>query len=713
VRLIQSSLLAAAVIGAVPVCATAAHTQARLMLAADAAQPGQTVMAGIQLRMDPGWHTYWKNPGGSGQATAVNWDLPAGITAGPVQWPVPDKLPDQELTTYVYQNNVVLLVPLKFAANLSPGTLRLKASVSWLECNISCIPGQGDVQAALTIGSQDTASKDADALKAAEKFLPKPASELAAKAWWESGGSGDTRPFILEWSAATTPSQADFFPEANDNFEVQPATEKLPTDPGKVKLRVQVKKSAGNWPQRILGLIIQQSGSERQGYAVDLSLGSDNLASSTSPPTAGSSSTSLATPSLGTILLYAFLGGLILNVMPCVLPVIALKILGFVRDANEEGRRALKLGVIYTLGVLASFLVLALVAIGLQAAGQGAGWGFQFSSPYFLVIMTSLVTLIALNLFGVFEVTLDSRALSAASGLASKSGPAGAFFNGLLATALATSCSAPFLGAAVGFAFALNQPALIVLILLTVGLGLAAPYLLLSWKPQWLKFLPKPGPWMEKFKIAMGFPMLGAAVWLCSLLTAHYGERAWWMAVFLVFLAVAAWVFGDFVQRGRRLRWLGAVFAVALLLIGYSYALDAQLNWRNPLTETAEGTAPKEAPKGIAWSKWSTQAVAEARSQGRPVLVDFTAKWCPTCNTIVKPTLESEAVRKKLKDVNAVALLANYTRQPPDITAELKRLNRAGVPLVLIYPRNPAEPPMVYDLVTPSTVVDALNRATQ
>lgn len=706
-------LVAAGLLGATAQYVQAAHTQVRLLLPVESAQAGQTIVAGVQLRMDPNWHTYWKNPGGSGQATAVNWDFPTGVTAEPIRWPVPEKLPDQELTTYIYQNEVVLLVPLKLAANLSPGKLQLKANVSWLECAVSCIPGQADVEAALTIGPQTTPSKDAELLKEAERRLPKPGAEISPRADWEGAGTGDLRPLVMQWSASTSPSQVDFYPEANDNFEVQPATERLPSADGTVRLRAQVKKISGTWPQKIAGLVIQQTGAERQGYAVELTLGASSPASVPDVVASAPSVSPAGTPPLWQIFIYAFLGGLILNVMPCVLPVIALKILGFVRDANEEKARALKLGLIYTLGVLASFLVLALVAIALQAAGKGAGWGFQFSSPYFLVIMTSLVTLIALNLFGVFEVTLDSRALSAAGGLAAKSGPTGAFFNGLLATVLATSCSAPFLGAAVGFAYALNQPALIVLILLTVGLGLAAPYLVLSWQPQWLKFLPKPGPWMEKFKVAMGFPMVGAAVWLCSLLSAHYGERAWWMAVFLVFLAVAAWVFGEFVQRGRRLRGLAAVLAIAILVLGYGYALDGQLNWRNPQGETAESGSPKEAPKGIAWAKWSPQAVADARKEGRPVLVDFTAKWCPTCNTIVKPTLESERVKTKLKEVNAVTLLANYTLQPPEITAELKRLGRAGVPLVLIYPRNPAEPPMVYDLVTPPTVVDALKRAAE
>src|SRR5262249_32388726 len=300
-------------------------------------------------------------------------------------------------------------------------------------------------------------------------------------------------------------------------------------------------------------------------------------------------------------------------VMPSVLPVIALKIIGFVSEAKNELDHVRKLGLIYTAGVLTSFLVLALLVVALQAAGKSAGWGFQFGNPYFLIGMTTLVTVIALNLFGVFEVTLGSGTLTAATQLASKQGGVGAFFNGLLATVLATSCSAPFLGAAIGFAFALKSAGMMILILLTVGVGLSAPYLLLSWRPDWLKFLPRPGPWMQRFKVAMGFPMMAAAVWLCSLVAEYYGDRTWWMVMFLVFVAVAFWVYGEFVQRGRRGRGLAALLSIVLLLIGYTYALESKLEWRSPIKETTASSQPsKVVPKGLAWEKWSPEAVAAA-----------------------------------------------------------------------------------------------------
>jgi thiol:disulfide interchange protein DsbD len=513
---------------------------------------------------------------------------------------------------------------------------------------------------------------------------------------------------LIEWSSTT--KDADFLPDTSESYEVQSPTERLSSDQGTVRLHKEVKKSAGDWPRSLHGVLVEGTGKDQVGYEVNLPL--SGSAGSAPPSRANDSSPAPSSfaISLPLILLYAFLGGLILNVMPCVLPVIALKILGFVKQAKDSPRVVRKLSFIYTLGVLASFLALACVVLGIRAAGKSVGWGFQFANPYFLVLMTVLVTLIALNLMGVFEITLGGKAMGAAANLSSKHGATGAFFNGLLAAVLATSCSAPVLGTAVGFAFA-QKPLVIILVMLTVGLGLAAPYLVLSWHPSYLRFLPKPGPWMEKFKVAMGFPMLGAAVWLCSLLTIHYGERAWWMAVFLVFLALAAWVFGTFVQRGMRGRALAAIISLVLAVTGYAYAIESGLHWREPITETASEPTAKETPRGIAWQKWSREAVAQARSAGHPVIVDFTAKWCPTCNTIVKPSLETQAVQQKLREINAVALLANYTRQPADITDELRSRGRAGVPLVLVYPRDPAAEPMVFDLVTPGTLLEALDRA--
>jgi thiol:disulfide interchange protein DsbD len=694
--------------------AHAAHTQARLVLAADTARPGDTILAGVDLKMEPGWHTYWKNPGEAGMATKIEWQLPRGVTAGEIQWPLPEKLPPAEVTTYGYNNEVMLVVPLTLATNLPAGPIDLKAKVSWLECKESCIPGNGDIEATLNVGNETKTSADAAVIESWRDKAPHPGDNLQLSAGWEGPANGDTRPLILEWSAPDKTTKADFFPYANDNFDVQAATENLSTGDREIRLRKLVQKYSGDWPKEISGVIVEQTGDKRTGFEVKLTISDQaptNEAVSAFSASPTGSSSALPAPALWKMLLYAFIGGLILNIMPCVLPVIALKILGFINHGQHEPGRVRALGLVYAAGVLVSFLALAAVVIGVKAAGHHAGWGMQFGNPEFIVVLTTLITLVALNLFGVFEVTLGGRTLSAAGQLASKQGAAGAFFNGLLATALATPCTAPFLAPALGFAFAQKAP-LILLMFFAVGAGLAAPYVVLSWNPAWLKFLPKPGAWMEKFKIAMGFPMLLTAVWLFNLAGDDYGNNVLWLGVFLVIVAFAAWIFGAFVQRARAGKGVGVVIVLILLIGGYAFALENQLHCRAPMVVAGPAASLQESPDGIDRQPWSPQAVSQARAAGKPVLVDFTANWCLTCQVNKKIAIEIPSVRQKLKDINAVALVGDYTHFPDGVTAELNRFNRAGVPLVLVYPKNPdAEPIVLPEVLTPGIVLDALDRA--
>ncbi|MGP8020069.1 MAG: protein-disulfide reductase DsbD family protein [Limisphaerales bacterium] len=702
----------------------AAHTQVQLLLSADTARPGDTIWAGVDLKMDPGWHTYWKNPGEAGMATKIQWQLPPGITAGEIQWPLPEKLPPAEVTTYGYNNEVVLLVPLKLAADLKPGmALDLKANVSWLECKEECIPGKATVEATLNVGNETKISADAATIDLWKSKTPQSGDSQQAHAWWEKPASGDKRSLILEWSAPGITADTDLFPYANDNFDIQPATESLSLKSGEIRLRKPVQKFSGDWPKEISGVIVMDIDGQRQGFEAkipvsDQAPAGESISESRAvvAPVSNVSEQNMETGKMAVLplmLLYAFIGGLILNIMPCVLPVIALKILGFINHAQHEPRRVRALGLIYAAGVLVSFLVLAGVVIGVKAAGRHAGWGMQFGSPVFIVCLTTLITLVALNLFGVFEVTLGGQALSAAGQLAAKPGAPGAFFNGLLATALATPCTAPFLAPALGFAFA-QSPTLIVLIFLFVGLGLATPYVVLSWNPVWLKFLPKPGAWMEKFKIAMGFPMLLTAVWLFNLAADDYGTNVLWLGVFLVLLAFAAWIFGEFVQRGRTGKGIALVVILLLLIGGYAFALENQLHWRAPIVIANTSGSTIHSQDGIDWQPWSSAAVAEAQSESHPVLVDFTADWCLTCQVNKKLAIEIPSVRQKLKQINAVALVGDYTHFPDNITAELNRYSRAGVPLVLVYPKDVGAQPIVLpEVLTPGIVLDALDRATR
>jgi len=685
--------------------ASAHHTQAKLELSADTVKPGDTIWAGIDMKMDPGWHTYWKNSGEAGMPTKITWQLPPGITAGDIQWPLPEKLPPVEVTTYGYEKETMLLVPLTIASNLPPGQLDLKANVSWLECKDVCIPANQDVEATLTIGTETKTSADVVAIDSWKQKVPQSnnPTEWKNTAWWEKPADNDTRPLIIDQNYLGIITRfvifanADFYPDASDEFEVQPTTEKLTATSSEFKLRLTVKKYSGDWPKEISGVVVTESINNRFGVVVNFPISGQppiNGVAAASPTSAATSFASAGmgsgtggTPALPLMLFYAFIGGLILNIMPCVLPVIALKILGFVGEARSEPRRVRNLGFLYGLGVLASFLVLAGIVIGVEAAGHRAGWGMQFGNPIFVVCLTILVTLVSLNLFGVFEIAPGGAVMDAAGKLASRHGAPGAFFNGVLATALATPCTAPVLATALGFAFSQNRPAIITLIFLFVGLGLAAPYVLLSCNPALLKFLPKPGLWMQRFKVAMGFPMLATVVWLFNVASDDYGARVFWLGVFLVVLALAAWIYGEFIQRGRHGKGIALALILLLLGGGYAYALEGQLHWRDMTADTSPSSP--EASGDINWQAWSPDAVAQARAAGKPVLVDFTARWCVTCNAIIKPALENSAIAAKLKNIGAVTLLADYTRTPQAMTDEIAKYGSAGVPLVLVYPKKP------------------------
>jgi thiol:disulfide interchange protein DsbD len=640
------------------------------------------------MDMPPTWHTYWRNGGDAGEPTKIDWDLPPGVSAGEINWPIPAKLSepagDTPIVTYVYTNKVVLLIPIALAKDLHPGPLELKAAAHWMECSDICVFASNSAAARLTIADETKPSADAAVLKQWRQRVPIRASAGEASASWEGlRFESNSRPVVIEWK--TSAARADFYPYANSNFDVGGTTMTLQGSAAIARLEKIVKTNKTEWPGRLAGILVGRlDSSEPAAVEVDLAI---QAPAAMIPPAAPGS--------VAAILLLAFVGGLILNVMPCVLPIIALKILGFVKQSAETPGRVRNLGIVYGLGVMASFLILAGLAIGVQHAGGIANWGDAFRHPRFQVGLTVLMTLIALNLFGVFEVTLSSRAAGAASGLASRQGASGAFFNGVLATVLATPCTAPFLGAALAFAF--TQSALVTAVVFAAaGAGFAFPFVVLCAEPRWLKLLPKPGAWMERFKVAMGFPMLATAVWLMWL-SANGADEVLWLGLFLVILALAAWMWGEFVQRGARRKGLAALICAALV------AADFGL-----LVET------KPSSDAIVWNVWSPQAVEEAQRAGHPVLVDFTAKSCLTCQVNKRTSLEIARTRAKLKQIGAVALAGDFTREDPAIARELQRFNRGGVPLVLVYSKDPSRPPERLPVVlTPAIVLGALDQAAQ
>lgn len=688
------------------------QTQADLLLDHEVAAPGQTILAGVRLKMPAGWHTYWRNPGDSGMATKITWQLPRSVTAGDIQWPVPEKHDFEGFFTYVFHDVVVLRVPLTIGADVPLGPTEIRAAVEWLECKETCIPGKGEVSAALTLAREPRKSANAAILDDWAKRLPAKSDELKVTARWQEGESPEERKLILSAVVPAGVKLADFFPHLDKSVEIGAATEVLSETETEINLRKTVMRfGEAAWPQTIAGILTTKAGAAVPAYEFAAAITGEPVRASTGGAVASSgapASGPAAAVSFWQMLLYAFIGGLILNIMPCVLPVIALKILGFVQQSKEAPGRVRMHGVVHTLGVLFSFL-----GIGIIAALLNLAYGQQFQDARFLVVLCVLMTLVSLNLFGVFEVVLGGGALTAASSAAHQGGYAGTFFNGFLATILATSCSAPILGTALGFALKGGQaPWITVVFFVTIGAGMALPYLLLSVQPRWLKLLPKPGTWMERFKVFMGFPMLATAVWLFTLAADRFDEDGpLWLGIFLVLVSLAAWIFGQFYQRGVNRRGLALATALGVLVVGYAYALEGQLKWRGDRTAaTAPGTVVTAA--GLTWSPWSHAAIAEAQAAGRPVLVDFTANWCVTCQVNKKTSIEIESVFAKLKEINAVTLRADWTRQDDRIRTELEAFGRGGVPMVLVYSADPkATPQLLPELLTPGTVLDALSKA--
>ncbi len=676
-------------------------TTAQLSLDVSQAQPGDRITAAIHLKSIDGWHTYWRNPGDDGgggpigQATRIDWTLPQGVTAGPIQWPTPEKYVEKEFHTHIL-NEGTLLVPLTLAPNLSFGTFNISAKLRWLECKEECVPGSATVNASLSVGPEAKPSPANPAIQAAAALLPS-SQPTTARGFWETSSESERRSLIIEWEHPVAQNGFDFFPfEKQGDFGAKSVA--LPPANSKSRLRKLVGKPEAGWPSSVRGVLAPTTSGKptAPGFEVNLSI-SEPASNATAAANTNAVQEPVAIGTLLVMLSFAFIGGLILNIMPCVLPVLALKILGFVNQAKQDPKLVRSLGLIYGLGVIVSFIALASIALLVQKAGGVAGWSTAFQNPYFRIGLTVLITLVALNLFGLFEVTLHPTATETAFVYASKEGPVGAFFNGILAAALATPCTAPFLGAAIGFAF--TQPALILLLFfVTAGAGLALPFVVLCWNPAWLKLIPRPGHWMVRFKVAMGFPMLATAIWLFWFTATRMGDAGvLWFGLSLVTIAAATWVWGEFVQRGASRRGLAIATSLGLVAISLVYLL------------------PKASQRSkIDWKKWSPEAVARAQAEGHPVLVDFTADTCLNCKFNKSTSIEIASTIRILGEIKAVTLEGDFTDADPEIAKELAKHGRRGVPLVLVYSKVPgSEPKVLPTVLTPTIVHEALDWASK
>lgn len=662
----------------------------------DTVTPGQEFLVGVKFTIKKGWHIYWSNPGESGIPTDIQWsgNLP-GVTFSPTIYPIPSWFIYGGIVGFGYENETIIMARAKIPDTAKPGEkITFKAKTDWLVCEETCIPGGGEFSVTIQVGKKAIPSKDAALF---EKYSAQPApGAILSKLLRVGPGQFEAviaLPMDVEHQRGTF-EKVKFFPVTEKNGP-QNATITFREDAQYSPLLVAAipfTADAGQTSLNFKGILridLKEDGKiTTHAYGIDFPLtlskaiaGGSNLPQQDEPAGAAAYVKQIALT-----FLLAFIGGIILNIMPCVLPVISLKIMGFVQHAHESRMETFKLGLWFGAGILISMWALTAGTLAVQFAGNQIGWGFQFQSPAYVFAMTVLCVLIALSLFGVFEVLFLPGAGTVQ--LAQKSGPSGAFFNGVLAVVLATPCTAPFMGAALGFAFA-QPPWVIALIFTAIGLGLAFPYVLLSAFPHFLKYLPKPGEWMNTAKQLLGFPMLATGVWLLWVFNAQQGRDAATLALFfLLVLAFGFWIYGKFQARARR---GGLALALAITLIGFfTLALPAL----------------KPAEKSI--QPWSPEKVESELKAGRGVFVDFTADWCLSCKVNERLVLKTPEIQNLFREKNIVFLVGDWTNKDGQIARELQRHGRSGVPLYLYYPPGKSDPIILPEVLTKQIVINAV-----
>ena len=686
----------AVVAGPQPSSAAAEPPRVRVELVSDvgAIAPGQRFWVALHQRIERGWHTYWVNPGDSGEPPRIEWDLPSGFTVGEITWPFPEKIRVGPAMTYGYSNEVVLPIPITAPPGLKPGTrIALRGQASWLVCEKICIPEEAPI--ALTLPVTATAPpvepRGASMIAAARQRVPTPSPWPARFA-----ATADDVTFTVNASGLTAERIAEiwFFPSRWGAIDLA-ASQRARVDTDAIRLDVArgPLREAVNAP--IDGVLVV---SERLEGAI-----AHHAFTVTAQPssTGGSSATS---PLLRAIAL-ALAGGLVLNLMPCVLPVLSVKTLGLVQHSGQRRSVLRAHGLAYAAGVLVSFAIVAGALIGLRAGGEQLGWGFQLQSPAFVTLLAWLFFAVALGFSG--AIVVSGRFAGAGHALAARSGYVGSFAAGALATVAATPCTAPFMGAAVGFAVTQPWPTALV-VFEALGLGLAVPYLLLSFVPAWSRFLPKPGPWMERLKQFLAFPLYASSAWLVWVVSQQAGPHGVGAALAgLVLIAFAAWLHQAL--GGVRAIWRrSATWAVAALLPLLIVGLVAL----GPLG--APASAPEAAGGGaVGWEPFSPERLEALRASGKPVFVNFTAAWCVTCLVNERVALRSPAVAEALARKGVVALKADWTNRDAAIGRVLGSLGRSGVPLYVLYPPGSgagAPPTLLPQILTEGAVIDALDK---
>ncbi|MCD6671970.1 MAG: thioredoxin family protein [Burkholderiaceae bacterium] len=721
--------------------------------------PGEAMRLGLRIRHDPHWHTYWRNPGDSGLPTQVELRLPTGFEAGPIRWPAPQRLFIPPLANYGYEGEIVLPMALRPPAAIDGDRVTIAAHASWLMCRDVCIPGDADVSLTLPVQRTGVAapSRFVALFDDAERRMPQGAVAAQVHA------DGDAISIALPRRA----SNVEFFPY-REGFVENAAEQVLyaVTQPAEgVRLAVRLSEDGvrrlRNSGESLLdaasGIVVVDGTAyeiDAKPSAAALPVGTEiaRVAGADTQPPAGASSRGSWLPGFGTssgdrgaglssiappriaadgsaaagaspgstartlwiAALFGAVGGLILNLMPCVFPVIGLKVLGFARTGGEADASSRLGALAFAAGVVVSFWALAAMLLALRAGGEAAGWGFQLQSPAFVAAMAMLFVAIGLNFSGVYEIGVSMTRLGALDTGARPHPLLGSFGSGVLAVLVATPCTAPFMGSAMGFTLA-SSAGEAMIVFTAIALGMAAPYVLLGFFPQALRVLPRPGRWMETFRQALAFPMYATAAWLAWVLGQQAGiDAVFALAIGAVLVALAAWLYGRFVQQGvpraasRVVRPLAGAFAAAALALGLWTAWPGE--GASPPGATAERRTPGTGGEALAssWQPWSEERVREAREAKRPVFVDFTAAWCVSCQANKRLVLERDSIIAEMAERGVVRLKADWTNRDPRITEALARFGRNGVPLYLVYRPDEPGPRVLPELLTMGIVREAL-----
>ena len=687
------------------------HVEAELVSERTAFVPGQTTTVALRLKMADGWHTYWQNPGDSGLPTTLAWKLPPGVTAGPIQWPAPEALPAGPLLNYGYEREVLLLTDVKVPRDAPIGeTLALGAKAEWLVCKETCIPEDVQLELVLPVAERgDPYPQWGKAIAATRDALP------AAAPGWLAAARGDGQKVVVTLTApagAPAPTGVHFFPFEEGRIEPSAKQTFVREANGTFVLTLPVANQLTPGFTRVAGVLVAANGFASgadvpKAIAIEAPL-TGTVVAGPKPALAQVPALNVPPPvpageglSLLVALVFAFLGGIVLNLMPCVFPVLSIKALALAAPGHGNRKKLRLEGLAFSAGVIATFVLLAGMLLAFRAAGEQFGWGFQLQSPGVVTSLAVLFFVLALNLSGAFEFA--SLVPSSAAGWTAHNPVVNAALSGVLAVVIASPCTAPFMGAALGFA--LSQPAaLTLLVFVALGVGMSLPFLLLSWFPGWRRMLPKPGPWMVHLKQFLAFPLYATVAWLVWVLGAQVDNDAVVrLLVTLVAVAFVLWAWRTY--RIGASRAYSVVAAVGLAATAYvAWPLFAGTSEHD-----AQTSAPARATAGAGdqWQTWSPARVSELTSAGKAVFVDFTAAWCVTCQVNKRLVLNDARVRDAFADRGVELVRADWTRRDPVIGQALGALGRQGVPVYVLY-RPGKEPLLLPEVLQKQTVLDAL-----